>query len=327
MISIIIPVYNLEKYIKRTIDSVLAQTYQDMEVIAVDDGSSDGSGALIDQYSEKYPDKVRAIHIDNSGVTAARLTGISYAKGDWIGFVDGDDFVEPDMYERLLNNAIKYNADISHCGYQMIFDDGRVNYFYNTGCFAEQDNLKGQKDLLDGTLVEPGLCNKLYKRCLINELLQEEAMDVSIKINEDLLMNFILFSKSKKSIFEDFCPYHYIVRRSSASRQSINYNKIYDPINVKKKIVELSDENTKLFSLKAYMSTCISAYNSIICCKESDFKRDLKQVKKYIKQDKDLIKLLGKKQRLLAKCILYIPIIYKYMYRFYEKHFQVKPYD
>ena len=132
-ISIIVPAYNIETYLARTLDSVLAQTYQNIEVIVVNDGSKDGTGAVIDRYAAQ-DHRVKAIHKENGGVTSARFRGVAEATGDWIGFVDGDDTIEPQMYGRLLENALKYGADISHCGYRMVFLS-RVDYYYNTGSF------------------------------------------------------------------------------------------------------------------------------------------------------------------------------------------------
>jgi glycosyltransferase involved in cell wall biosynthesis len=164
-------------------------------------------------------------------VTAARLTGIREASGDWIGFVDGDDYIEPDMYERLLKNARRYQADISHCGYQMVFPS-RTDYYYNTGHLVCQDTQKGIRNLLEGKFIEPGLCNKLFRRSLFNEILDNDLMDLTIKNNEDLLMNYYLFSGSDKSVYEDFCPYHYMVRAGSAATSPLNENKLRDPLKV-----------------------------------------------------------------------------------------------
>lgn len=230
LISVIVPVYNLENYIVRTLDSILSQTYKNIEVIVVDDGSTDSSAKIIDDYADLYRDVIKILHIKNSGVSVARMKGVLAAKGDWIGFTDGDDVIEPDMYERLFDNAQKYNADISHCGYQMVFSNGRINYFHNTDKIRIQDKDTGIKDLLDGSIVEPGLCNKLYKSSLFSDFF--DKVDLNIKINEDLLWNYYLFLKSKKSVFEDFCPYHYIVRMTSASRQKLNKNLIFYPIKV-----------------------------------------------------------------------------------------------
>ena len=113
MISVIVPAYNVEKTIKRTLDSILKQTYSELEVVIIDDGSTDHTGKIIDWYQKKYPKKIRVFHVPNEGVTAARMRGVRAAKGTWIGFVDGDDEIDPDMYEKLLKNALKYHADIS----------------------------------------------------------------------------------------------------------------------------------------------------------------------------------------------------------------------
>lgn len=271
LVSVIVPAYNLENYIERTIRSILDQTYQEIEIIVVDDGSKDQTATIVKNLIETEYEKIKLIQIPNGGVTNARLSGVKQAKGEWIGFVDGDDVIEPDMYEFLLSNAIKYNADISHCGYQMIFEDGRVNYFHNTGCLVQQDRTTGIKDLLDGSLVEPGLCNKLFHKTLFKNLLQQDLMPKDIKINEDLLMNYYLFRESKLSVFEDKCLYHYVVRKTSASRQKLNANKIYDPIRVKKIILEKADDELKADAQKVYLRTCINTYNLLIQENEAEY--------------------------------------------------------
>ena len=237
-ISIIVPAYNIETYLARTLDSVLAQTYQNIEVIVVNDGSKDGTGAGLDRFAAQDP-RIRAIHKENGGVTSARLRGLAEATGEWIGFVDGDDLAEPDMYERLLENALKYDADISHCGYRMVFPS-RVDYYYNTGKLVEQDHDAGLRDLICGSFVEPALWNKLYRRSLFAGL--AEKMDFSIKINEDVLMNYWLFKASRKSVYEDFCPYHYVLRPGSAATSKLNEHKLRDPMKVTKAIFDDADE-------------------------------------------------------------------------------------
>lgn len=231
-ISIVVPAYNIAGYLPRCLDSILDQTYKNIEVIVVNDGSKDNTEEVIREYCQK-DSRIKLISKINEGVTKARLTGMKAATGQWIGFVDGDDFVESEMYETLLFNALKYNADISHCGYQMVFPS-RVDYYYNTGKLVEQDNDAGVKDLLEGVFIEPGLCNKIYKKSLCDDFLQEDKMDLSIKNNEDLLMNFYLFSASKKAVYFDKCFYHYILRKGSASTSVVNENKLKDPLKVLK---------------------------------------------------------------------------------------------
>lgn len=241
LISIIVPAYNIEAYLPRTLDSILAQTYHNIEVIIVNDGSKDGTAGVIDRYALLDP-RVKAIHKENGGVTSARLRGVAEAKGDWIGFVDGDDLVEPQMYERLLDNALKHGADISHCGYQMVFPS-RVDFYYNTGRLVLQDHNAGLRDLIEGRFVEPGMVVKLYRRELFEGL--AEKMDASIRINEDVLMNYWLFKGAEGAVFEDVCPYHYILRPGSAATSKLNPHKLRDPLAVIHAILDDADESLR----------------------------------------------------------------------------------
>ena len=317
-ISIVVPVYNLEDYIERCINSILSQTHQNLEILIIDDGSTDNSRTVIDRMAESDK-RIVPIFKENGGVTSARLAGIEKATGDWIGFVDGDDEIESDMYEVLLNNAVKYDADISHCGYQMLFSDGRINYFHNSGCLVQQDRTTGLKALLDGSLVEPGLWNKLFHKTLFHSLLHNEVMNIDIKINEDLLMNYFLFSESRLSVFEDICKYHYIVRGNSASRLKLNEHKIYDPIRVKEIILKMADRELLQSAQKAYLSTCINVYNSLALENGGDYLPEKKKVRNIILECKKWIPFLSRKQQLLAKLICYVPVIYPTVYGIYAR--------
>lgn len=228
LVSVIIPAYNIEEYLPRCLDSILAQTYKNLKVLVVNDGSGDGTGAVADAYAAK-DSRVKVIHKENGGVTSARLRGVSEAKGEYIVFVDGDDYVEPEMLGKLLENAEIYGADISHCGYRMVFPD-RVEWYYNTNKITRQPGKQGLYDLLEGSFVEPGLVCKLYRRELIDGL--DEWMDSSVRINEDLLMNCFLFRKAEMAVHEDFCPYHYILRQGSTMISRFNEYKLKDPLRV-----------------------------------------------------------------------------------------------
>ena len=228
-ISIVVPVYNLENCIESTVASIQSQTYRNIEIILVNDGSNDSTPQILDRLAAT-DERIRVIHQSNSGVTNARLHGVVEATGQWIGFVDGDDYIEPDMYELLLRNAQTYGADISHCGYQMVFPS-RVDYYYNTGRLAQHDKGEALMELLAGS-IEPGLWNKLFRRDLFHRLLHDDVMDATIRINEDLLMNFYLFREAESSVFEDVCPYHYCLRKGSAATSELNANKLCDPLRV-----------------------------------------------------------------------------------------------
>ena len=325
MISIIVPAYNLKDYILRTLNSILAQTYKELEIIVVDDGSTDGTAAVLDEYAAIHP-QIRVIHQSNGGVTSARLRGIAEASSEWIGFVDGDDEIEPDMYERLMENALKYGADISHCGYQMVFPDGRVNYFHNTGHLAKQDKITALRELLSGSRIEPGLWNKLFHKTLFHSLLHGEAVPLDIKINEDLLMNYYLFSAAEQTVFEDWCPYHYIVRSTSASRAKLNEHKIYDPIRVKEIIRQTAPDEIYADVQRAYVNTCINVYQSVMCAGKS-FYADKKKVRRLLRQETKTFGLLGKKRAAMAWMIVVLPAIYKTLYSCYSRFFQKSVYS
>ena len=323
LVSVIVPVYKVEKDLPRCLDSILAQTYPHIEVIAVDDGSPDGSGTILDEYAKVHKNLV-VIHKENGGVTSARLRGVAEAKGQWIGFVDGDDYIEPDMYQRLLCRALEYQADISHCGYRMVFADGRVNYFHNTGQVRIQDRQTAVRGLLEGTLVEPGLCNKLFRSSLFPGL--QEAMPADIRINEDLLMNFHLFSGAKSAVFEDWCPYHYIVRSTSASRAKMNEHKIYDPIRVKDIIRSAAPPELQEDAQRAYVDTCINTYNGLLETGK-EYRKDREKVRSLLRAEKEAFALLGKKRGIMAKMILVLPRVYRPVYWFYCKFLQKNVYE
>ena len=321
LISVIVPVYNVAEDLPRCLDSILAQTYPDLEIIAVDDGSSDQSGKILDKYAELHPN-LRVIHQENGGVTSARLRGVAEASGDWIGFVDGDDEIEPDMYDRLLRNALEYKADISHCGYQMVFADGRVHYFHKTGTLVKQDTITALRELLSGERIEPGLWNKLFSKSLFDGL----SMPTDIKINEDLLMNYYLFSAAHQTVFDDWCPYHYIVRSTSASRSKLNEHKIYDPLRVKELIRQTASDDLQKDAQCAYINTCINIYHMLMNA-DTAYRADLQQVRGRIKKEAEFFPLLGKKRALMARLIVNTPAIYRTIYSFFCHFFQKSVYS
>lgn len=325
LISVIVPVYQVAADLPRCLESILEQTHPHIEIVAVDDGSPDESGRILDSYAAKHPN-LRVIHQENGGVTSARLRGVREAAGDWIGFVDGDDRIDRDMYRLLLENAEKYRADISHCGFRMDFPDGRVSYLHNTGCLRVQDHTQGLRDLLDGTMVEPSLCNKLFRRELFAPVLCGEGMLPHVKINEDLLMNFILFKQAQTSVFEDVCPYHYLVRQGSATRRELTRNRIYDPIRVKERILELAPASVEREAQAAFLRTCISVYNGIVLSNQAGLEQDRKAVRACILSRYRRTGTLSRKQRLLAALIRWAPWCYRPVYGFYAAHLLKNPY-
>ena len=320
LISIIVPAYNSEKYIAHCLDSILAQTYQNIEIIIVNDGSKDGTTDIINQYAAEH-DRIHAIHQENGGVTRARLNGVAHANGEYIGFVDSDDEIEPDMYELLMNNALKYEADISHCGYAMVFPS-RVTPYYGTGLLAEQDHRKGLTDLFDGSRIEPGLWNKLFHKTLFHSLLHDDVMDQSIKINEDLLMNYYLFRESKKSVFEDVCKYRYLVHEGSAATSKVNRNKLTDPLKVRKILLkETADIPECQYILTRNIAGCLISLATMSVQTDPEL---IKPIRKDARRElralvPEILKKHSRSLKLKAVWAAYLPASYRLVHDLYLK--------
>lgn len=321
LISVIIPVYNLENEIERCIISLLGQNYKNLEFVFVDDGSVDRSAEIISEYIQRDA-RIRLLRQPNQGVTAARINGIKASKGQWIGFVDGDDYIDDYMFDLLLKNAIMYDADISHCGYQQSMN-GITKYFYNSGKVLFFDTGQGIKAILEGSIIEPGLWNKLYRRSLFDTLIFNNQMPLNIKINEDLLMNYYLFSQAKKSIFEDQCPYHYIIRAASASRSKINHHRLYDPIKVKEIILESVSEDLKKYAQIAYLRTCVYTYCSIISVRTAECAEARKYCRKILQKNRKLTGVLPKRVKITSFMIRYAPGVFGVLYPLYKKYVQI----
>lgn len=272
LISIIVPAFNIENYIERCLKSLLEQTYSKIEVIVINDGSTDGTKEKIENYA-LLDERIIVINTENRGVSHARNVGLNHARGTYIGFVDGDDEVEKDMYEILLDNAKTYKADISHCGYKMVFPTKEVEY-YGTKIRKVQEKREAVSDLLSGYPIEPGMCNKLYKR----ELFGNIQLNERIKYNEDLLVNFYLFYKAEKTIYLDESKYHYILRKNSASTSKANMKKLDDPVKVWEEILCELKEEKDLYRIALNRYLYVLANNSLYF--EVHLDKDLKQYRK-----------------------------------------------
>lgn len=317
LISIIVPAYNIENFLPRCLDSIIAQTHTNIEIIVINDGSTDATGDIINEYSLKDT-RIIPVHKKNGGVSSARTAGVSIVKGEYIGFVDGDDYIEPDMYEHLLNNALRYDADISHCGYKMVFPDGHEDMYYNTGKLITQSNEQGLYDLLKGEFIEPGLCNKLFKRNLINYS-SSPIWDASIKINEDLLLNYILFKNSSKSIYEDLPLYHYILRKNSAATSKKSLNKLTDPVRVFEKLLSDTKNNAKLFPVvyNRYINILINISYQIDWLDEASKARAALRNELYKSDFK--LNCISRKIRLMARLVVFSPSLYRLVRNIYDK--------
>lgn len=319
LISVVVPVYNTAPWLPRCLDSLLAQTYENLEILVVNDGSRDDTGAVLDSYAARYS-RIRAIHKENGGVTSARLRGVAEAKGQWIGFVDGDDEIEPDMYARLLQNAKACGADISHCGHKTLFPDGRIVCVHSSGAVRYQDRMTGLQDLLDGGRMESSLWSKLYRRELFAGL--ADKMDFSIRNNEDLLMNYHLFSLADKAVFEEFCPYRYILRDGSASYRVLNEHSLFDPIRVRQYILDAAPAQLQKDARIALLRNCLFAYGQLALNPDKKYGPFRTRVRTLLMEQREHFHLLSSRNKILAEMICRTPWMFHVAYGVYVKLFQ-----
>jgi len=206
-ISIIIPVYNAEPYFRQCLDSVINQTFRNLEIIIVDDGSSDGCSAICDEYAIK-DNRIKVIHKRNGGMTSARNDGIMAASGKYIGSTDADDWIEPDMFEKMLEKAEQYNTDIvatNFCKFTP-WEEKKICQMIEAGYY---DKAKIMQDiLLNGlTRVTLSLWTKLIKKKLLVDNLH--YFDDKITMGEDAIKSIAAMLDAESIYFMDEAFYHY----------------------------------------------------------------------------------------------------------------------
>ena len=208
MISVIVPVYKVEPYLRQCVDSILNQIYQDIEVLLIDDGSPDGCGEICDEYARK-DNRVRVFHTENRGLSATRNLGLREANGEYIGFVDSDDWIEPDMYELLLRRIQETGADISVCGgwYEAI--DYRREFAFTEAVYTHIESLE---HLVDGG-INNGVWNKLYCRELFKDISFPEG-----KSSEDISVMQRVICAADKLVTISAIKYYYRVRPESITK-------------------------------------------------------------------------------------------------------------
>lgn len=214
-ISVIVPVYKAEAYLPACIASIRAQTYQNLEIILIDDGSPDSCGALCDGYAAEDP-RVRVIHKENGGQSAARNMGLDIATGDYIGFVDADDWIEPTMYEFLYGLLVRHNAQISACGARLHFEDGSTSYLnpkYPNDSLREFSTVEALENVILNKQLTFSLWDKLYARQIFDGLRLSEG-----KIYEDMELMPKCLERAQKVVYSPEPLYQYRQTASSTIR-------------------------------------------------------------------------------------------------------------
>ena len=268
-ISIIVPVYNVESYLEKCVSSLINQTYTNLEILLIDDGSTDTSGQLCDQLGKK-DNRIRVIHTANFGVSHARNTGLDAMTGDFISFVDADDWIDADMYEKMLFAIIADDTDMCCGGYV------KENGFTASSPLRKSDACTFTSEETLREMFQPRelnkrfwweQCDKLYKRKLFEGIRYDEHM----QIGEDMLVTWNLLQKNWRVSYLPLMGYHYRMRPESATHKQDNTIASLTACKmILDQIQTLPASSLKTSVLEWYASTLISVLRTRLNCIDSD---------------------------------------------------------
>lgn len=313
LISVVVPVYNVKKYLSKCVDTIIHQTYKNIEIILVDDGSTDGSGAKCDEY-QKIDSRIKVIHKQNGGLSDARNVGIKNATGKYITFVDSDDYVEYDYIEYLYNLMRKYHTNISFCKYFVERNgDSKIR---NQGIDKKCNKIDAFEEILYAKDFEVSAGAKMY--------LLEHFKDVEFpvgKLFEDNATTYKLIDKNDYVALGYGEKYHYVMRNNSITKKDFNEAQLY--------LIDASDEMCSYLSKYGELKNAIirkkgiariSTLNRMINASSRNFVME-KKIRKEILEYKHI--LIDKKASLRDKLSIVSLIfgikLYKFNWNFYEK--------
>ncbi|MCH5315034.1 MAG: glycosyltransferase [Eubacterium sp.] len=320
LITVIVPVYNVEKYLDKCVESIVNQTYTNLEIILVDDGSPDNCPQMCDEWAQK-DSRIKVIHKVNSGVSSARNSALEIAKGEYIGFVDSDDYCKLNMYEILLRSISDNNADVVVCNNTHVNDKGEVIKITSSPfALVEGDDLLNNfifGNLFDST----STCNKLFKSKII--IKNNIRFNADIKVGEDLLFNYYALKKAQRLVSITDVLYNYVFHDKSVMR-STNSNIISRWKNIK--AIMLAEKDNK----RNYYTGLAKYQSELLCCLRELLKsnnheliaKHYKEITDEIKQySKEFLQIadISKINKLSIKTISFSPKLFKLFYLIYLK--------
>ncbi len=289
LISVIVPVYNVEKYISACVDSILAQTYTKLEILLVDDGSTDSSGALCDEYARRDV-RVRVIHQENGGLSNARNTGMQTAQGTYFAFVDSDDFIAGDYIAYLYEMIEKHHAQIAVCGYQKVYPGDEYScYRGRTGNHNSVDSEKvySTEEGLQQLLYQRGIISSAWGRLFDASLfMYTDVMQFPVgKLHEDVAVMYRLFGAADTIVCGDEAKYYYLQRADSIVNQQFDRRRM-EYIAFTGECIQFMEEfypNLRKAAVSRHFSACFE----LLSCIENnnsyriEYEQLVNEIKKY----------------------------------------------
>lgn len=282
LLDIIIPVYQVKQYLERCINSVLAQSFEDFEIILVDDGSTDGSGEICDSFAEQF-NNIRVIHKTNGGLSSARNTGIQKSTAEFIMFLDSDDMIHPKTLEKQMNLIKQHNADVAVCSFQRFSDTDKIELFSD----KSDENVKiisgieAEKRLLEKLYTSKYVssCGKIYKRKLFDDIQFPEN-----RLFEDEFTTYQLYYKCDKIVDSDSVYYYYFINDNGITG-TLNLNKRFDSHDAQMERIAFfkNKKETELYQM-SILHLLHTAQWDLIACQKKQQEFDEEKAVKFQKQ-------------------------------------------
>ena len=313
LISVIVPVYKVEPYINRCVESIVNQTYKNLEIILVDDGSPDNCPKMCDEWAEK-DNRLKVIHKQNGGLSDARNAGLDIASGKYVMYCDSDDWIEHDMIYLLLNTIEENNADVSRCGIITDFEDGSASELSGNSeikILSSKDEMI--IDLVMGDYLSGVVWNKLYKYDIVNNI-RFDGKDGS---SEDILYNFRVIQNAKSIACCDVPKYHYLIRERSITNSPFSEG-AFSIVRAKKIILssQIDNEATLEYCKKSFVASAFVVLNGMI--RNDMFMDKFSEMRKSILNYKRSIfnsSLYSFKDKIKTLLLLVFPNLYKRIIR------------
>lgn len=312
MISVIVPVYNVEKYLDNCVESIVNQTYKDLEIILVDDGSPDNCPAMCDEWAKKDK-RIKVIHKQNGGLSSARNAGLETATGEYVAFVDSDDSIDINMYE-IMENMFSDDIDIVMCGYQKINSSEEIVSCGNTLIEKKKLSIGELYDDIFGHLNNASW-NKLYRASIIDNI----RFPNGIVHGEDLIFNLHYLRHCCNGVKCNGEFYHYFSRENSITKSKFSENKFLEikAKDISREIIlnecPAQSQNADKFCFRARMNVLRSIYSSH---NEQLYRDKVKEIKKYIMNNYPNVKIgLAGKEKIEYILFIYFNLFYRILTR------------
>ena len=321
-VSVVVPVFNVKDYLVSCVDSILTQTYHNLEIILVDDGSTDGSSEICDQLAARDK-RMKVLHKENGGLSDARNAGLDVVTGNYIAFVDSDDTIESDMIESLVDLMECYNADVTSCRFTRVWTDGVEERVGENNEISIYDGKDALKEYVYGKTLDPFVCNKLFKTELINLPTGEKRRFIKGIVGEDNPFSIELYKQIDRLVLVGKSSYRYLQKREGAITNSAVSQKKIDSVffwdSVRKDCKENYPE-LEIYAIRRQALFYIGLYNMIDGNKA--YREVAEQIVGFLKENNTAIQqseLCERVLKLSSRLIITAPWVYRVLMKVYKR--------